>query len=343
MITSVVDIIALITTKINVLQKSSVLLFLMYNDILCIRNAKEEIKMHYTGTIWRPPYEATSLLLEVTAGCTHHKCKFCTLYNDLPFKFKLSPFEDIEADLKEASVIYKRWGGFRSNRVFLTGANPFVLSFEKLMDISRLIHRYLPNVKTIGSFARITDVTPKTDEQLQKLHEAGYDGLTIGIETGDDEALAFMNKGYKASDIVTQCKRLDKAGIHYSFFYLTSISGAGRGETGAKATAEICNQLHPIEVGANMLTIYPDSELYQEILHGNWKEESEIEKYKEIRTLVANLEIPTIFGALGASNAFQLQGELPKDKKKLLSILDEIIDTVSEDELKKYRDSVYHL
>ena len=32
--------------------------------------------MHYTGTIWRPPYEAGSLLLEVTAGCTHHKCKF---------------------------------------------------------------------------------------------------------------------------------------------------------------------------------------------------------------------------------------------------------------------------
>ncbi len=41
--------------------------------------------MHYTGTIWRPPYEAASLLLQVTAGCTHHKCKFCTLYNDLPF------------------------------------------------------------------------------------------------------------------------------------------------------------------------------------------------------------------------------------------------------------------
>ncbi len=29
--------------------------------------------MHYTGTIWRPPYEASSLLLEATAGCTHHR------------------------------------------------------------------------------------------------------------------------------------------------------------------------------------------------------------------------------------------------------------------------------
>ena len=58
--------------------------------------------MHFTGTIWRPPYEASSLLLEVTAGCTHHKCKFCTLYEDLPFSFRLTPLEDIEEDLQEA-------------------------------------------------------------------------------------------------------------------------------------------------------------------------------------------------------------------------------------------------
>lgn len=59
--------------------------------------------MHYTGTIWRPPYEASSLLIEATAGCTHHTCKFCTLYNDIPFKFRMSPLESIEADLKEAA------------------------------------------------------------------------------------------------------------------------------------------------------------------------------------------------------------------------------------------------
>ena len=61
--------------------------------------------MHYTGTIWRPPYEADSLLLEVTAGCTHHRCKFCTLYSDLPFKFRMSPMEDIESDLLEVGIV----------------------------------------------------------------------------------------------------------------------------------------------------------------------------------------------------------------------------------------------
>ena len=299
--------------------------------------------MHYTGTIWRPPYEASSLLLEVTAGCTHHKCKFCTLYNDLPFKFRMSPMEDIEADLQEAACAFKRSNGFGFDRTFLTGANPFVLKFERLMEIADLVHKYIPSCKTIGSFARITDVTLKTDDELASLHKAGYDGLTIGIETGDDVALRFMNKGYLAADIVTQCKRLDRAGIHYSFFYLTSISGAGRGEIGAKETAEVCNQLHPTEVGANMLTIYPDSELYQEIQKGNWTEESELEKYKEVRTLIEHLTIPTMFGALGASNAFQLMGELPRDKQKLLDTLDKIIANVSEEELRHYRKNLKHL
>lgn len=299
--------------------------------------------MHYTGTIWRPPYEASSLLLEVTAGCTHHRCKFCTLYADLPFPFRMSPLTDIEADLKEVRETYCHFSGRKINRVFLTGANPFVLPYERLKEISGMIHRYLPKIKTIGGFARVTDVATKTDEELADLHRAGYDGLTIGMETADDEALRFMDKGYLSADILEQYGRLDRAGIHYSFFYLTGISGAGRGEAGAKATAAVCNQLHPTVVGANMLTVYPDSGLYEEIKQGNWQEESETEKYREIRVLVENLKIPTVFAALGASNAFQMWSELPKDKEKLMAFLDDVIQNAGEEELRRYRKSVRHL
>lgn len=190
--------------------------------------------MHYTGTIWRPPYEASSLLLEVTAGCTHHQCKFCTLYDDLPFKFRMTSIEDIEADLKEAKEQFRIWIGHKISRTFLTGANPFVLKASRLIEISDLIRRYFPTNQSIGCFSRITDITLKTDEELLQLKNAGYDGLTIGIETGDDEALTFMHKGYTSNDIVLQCQRLDRAGISYNFFYLTGVSGAGKGEAGAK-------------------------------------------------------------------------------------------------------------
>lgn len=311
--------------------------------------------MHYTGTIWRPPYEASSLLLEVTAGCTHHQCKFCTLYSDLPFKFRMSPLTDIESDLLEAQLwstdpISMLTARLRGNprpehvqRAFLTGANPFVLNSERLMNIADLIHKYIPSIKTIGCFARITDIAGKSDEELASLHKTGYDGLTIGIETGDDKALHFMNKGYTAADIVEQCRRLDRTGIHYCFFYLVGISGAGQGEISAKATADVCNRLHPSLIGVNMLTIYPDSELYQEIQHGRWEEEREIEKYREIRTLLKHLEIPTQFAALGASNAFQFHGNLPKDKEALSKALDKIIETVKEEDLREYRVNLNHL
>ncbi len=299
--------------------------------------------MHYTGTIWRPPYEASSLLLEVTAGCTHHRCKFCTLYADLPFRFRMSPMEDIEADLKEAQKMYRSFGGRKATRTFLTGANPFVMKYEKLMEIAELVHKYFPEMETIGSFARVTDVTLKTDKELAALREAGYDGLTIGIETADDEALLFMDKGYLAADILVQCGRLDKAGIRYNFFYLAGISGAGHGADGAKTTAAACNKLHPVLIGANMLTIYPDSKLYGEIQRGNWKEESETEKYREVRVLIEGLEIPTEFAALGASNAFQLYGVLPEDKPTLIATIDRIIETVKENDLREYRRNLHHL
>lgn len=295
--------------------------------------------MHYTGTIWRPPYEASSLLLEVTAGCTHHKCKFCTLYSDLPFPFRMSPLEDVENDLQEMAAC----GWLRFERAFLTGANPFVLQTARLLEIARLLRQYEPEVRSIGCFARVTDVLSKTDEELHQLRAAGYDGLTIGVETGDAQALDFMRKGYGPADVLTQCRRLEAAGIGYSFFYLTGISGAGRGEEGARQSAALFNQLRPARIGANMLTIYPDSELYREIQRGRWQEEGELEKYRELRVLAEGLTIPTEFAALGASNAFQLRGRLPEDRARLLGQLDAIIGQADEGALRRYRTTLPHL
>lgn len=310
--------------------------------------------MHYTGTIWRPPYEAGSLIIEATAGCTHHQCKFCTLYEDLPFKFRPSPMEHIEADLLEAQTWYHdplrkaeerlfEIDKARCERVFLAGANPFGLKARHLLEIAGLVHRYFPGRRSIGCFSRITDVATKTDGELCELASAGYDGLTIGVETGDDEALAFMRKGYEAKDIVEQCARLDGAGVSYAFFYLVGISGKGRGIEGARRTAGIINRTNPWLIGANMLTVYKSSELYQEILAGNWAEETEIEKYEEVKELVAGLTIETEFAMLGASNPVMLRGTLPEHKSRILSALDAIINDIGEERLRNYRTNLRHL
>ena len=119
--------------------------------------------------------------------------------------------------------MYRRFIGRKVSRIFLTGANPFVLKYDRLMEIAGLAHRYFPEAETIGSFARVTDVALKSDGELAALRGAGYDGLTIGVETADEEALRFMEKGYSAADILEQCRKLDQAGIEYYFVYMTEF------------------------------------------------------------------------------------------------------------------------
>ena len=52
--------------------------------------------MHFTGTVYRNPYWETFPLLQITQGCTHNKCKFCTMYRDVTLK--VQPMEWIEQD-----------------------------------------------------------------------------------------------------------------------------------------------------------------------------------------------------------------------------------------------------
>ena len=310
--------------------------------------------MHYTGTIWRPPYEADSLILEATAGCTHHRCKFCTLYEELPFKFRMAKLEHIKQDLIEAQTWYhspRRKGESRlfnlpqprRCRVFLAGANPFALNTPRLFKIAGLIQKHFPSCHSIGCFARITDVALKSDDELAALAYAGYDELTIGVETGDAQALAFMDKGYTPADIVEQCRRLDAAGMRYAFFYLAGISGRGRGLEGAQASAEAFKQTHPWLIGVNMLTVYRNSRLYSEIHAGAWAEGTEVEKYQEIRELVENLTIPVQIALMGASNPVQLAGRLPEQRAQLVDTLDRIASDIGEGALREYRTSLKHL
>ena len=131
--------------------------------------------------------------------------------------------------------------------------------------------------------------------------------------------------------------------MDYNYFYLAGIYGANRGEIGAKNTAEVFNQVNPKIIVSSMLTIYPTSELYKEIQDGNWKEETEIEKLYELKTLIQQLDIPTYFATMGASNCINVEGRLPKDKKKMIAWLDRVIGTVDEKELRRYREHLPHL
>lgn len=293
-------------------------------------------QLHFTGQIWRPPYEAASQLLQVTAGCSWHQCKFCSLYHGTPFR--MSPLSEIEEDLQ----VIKTWQP-RARRVYLTGANPFVLSYDKLMHIAILLRQYLPDMVSFGMFARVTDIAPKSIEELKNLRHMKLDNINIGIETAHNPTLDRMNKGYRASDILVQLSKLDEAGITYNIVYLNGLGGKGLGIESAIATAEVVNQLHPFIINIVSLTIFPESQLYKEMKAGTYTEEPEAERLMEARTLIDRLTVQTTILSNHISNTVPMTGILPKDKAALLHELDQAIAAFPEEELKTYRYRVWHL
>ena len=60
--------------------------------------------MRYEGTIYRPPSEAHSLLIQCTIGCPHNRCTFCAMYKDR--NFRIRPVEEIKQDLTAARQYY---------------------------------------------------------------------------------------------------------------------------------------------------------------------------------------------------------------------------------------------
>lgn len=289
--------------------------------------------MHFASNVVRPPYEANSVYLQVTSGCSHNACRFCTYYKDAPFA--VSPEREIVEDLEELASY-----GMAFPRIWLQGADPFLLSFSRLKRIANLIHKYLPFVKTIGGYGRIDSLKNKTVEQLKELKELGYSGIVFGVESGDDKILKFMNKGYKANEIVPQLSKMDEAGLPYEVIFLSGLGGKGYGLDHAKKTAAVFNQLHPDRVLIAGLTIFPDTPLMQDVRKGTFVEATEGERVLELTEFLKDLNIDTLVDATNASIITTIYGRVPERKANMISRLQYIYDTYGEQSLRHQRDSL---
>jgi len=292
--------------------------------------------MHYTGTIYRPPVEAKTILLQVTVGCSHDSCTFCSMYKDVPFR--IEPIEQIEEDLREVCSLRPD-----AERVYLVGGDPFGLSFERLKLIVEKIKEYLPRCETITMYARITNIKTKTKEELKELRALGINHLYIGIETGHNETLTRIHKGNTANEAIDQCKRLEEAGIAYHGIYLNGLAGHGKGEISAFETVKFFNQLKPKSIGITSLVLIPGTELYEQKLKGEFVEATEFERVQELKCFIENLETKTKVFANHVSMATPVLGKIPEDRHKMLQVLQDTIDDFDEDELRQYREQLRQL
>jgi len=272
--------------------------------------------MTYTGPVFRPPFEANSLLIEVTSGCSHNACTFCTMYHGVPFR--TAPMEQIERDLKTMRRIYPS-----AKRFFLTGADPFVLSADKLKAIAEKVNEIFPEVETIAMYASVKNVMGKTDEELRQLRALKINELNIGIESGMDEVLKHLNKGFTLEEARTQLKRLNAAGMDFSANIILGAAGAEKWRENASASAQLLNEVRPYLIFLATLHVDAGSPLYKELKAGAFVENTLGQNIQEELELLRRLDLDgTAFFGLHTSNVIPVAGTLPEDKDRLIDLLE---------------------
>jgi len=275
--------------------------------------------MNYEGLIFRPPSEADSLLLQVTVGCSHNRCAFCAMY--LGKSFKPKPREIIERDLQEAAEI-----GPVFNRVFLCDGDALILSTRRLMKILEGIRSYLPWVERVGVYGDTRSVCPKSVGELKELHDAGLGVVYHGLESGDDEILKMMDKGGTRAEAIDAAKKLKEAGIIHSVMVLLGLGGERLSAQHAHNTASALSEMDPPFVGALTTTVVPGTPLWDRKERGEFRLPSKFGFLEELRTIVAESKFTRCrFSSNHASNYLPIRGTLPKDKKTLISLLENVL------------------
>ena len=274
--------------------------------------------MHFTGTVYRNPYWPTWPLLEITQGCTHNRCKFCTMYKEV--HFRMSPMEWIEEDLKEIAQCDPN-----ARTIQLLSANPLVLTYDKLASIFEMIHRDLPKMEYIYLAGRVTDLKNKTVEELKKLKELGMREISLGVESGDDWTLDRIHKGYHAEDILEQCHKLEEAGIDYWMTFLNGVAGRSHSREHALNSAKIFSQCRPMLVGTGGLTLFPGTPLLEEAQRGEFDPLTEKEMLEELKLFVENLNCDCSFITHHTVAANLTGPNFLSRKEKIVAALDNTI------------------
>ena len=263
--------------------------------------------------IYRPPFEASSVLIEVTRGCSHSSCSFCTMYRGVNFGRVSSEYID------EQLSYYSEYEP-DAERVFLENGDAFCLDADSLVDIARRVRESLPKVGTISMYASVRNIASKSDQDLRRIRETGINEMNIGVESGLDEALRSMNKGYDAAQALRELTRLRDAGFDYFANLIFGCAGAGNGILNAEMTAELMNRTQPALIFTGTIHAEEGCPLYEDMRSGSFTEPTVGEYLDEEERFLELLSMDDcIYFGLHPSNIAPMQGLLPEDREELIN------------------------
>ncbi len=275
--------------------------------------------MFYEGRIFRPPSEARSLILQVTVGCSHNACTFCTMYKEKSFRIK-SRDEIMQAI--EGAKADAHW----VERVFLADGDALAVETGLLVDIVDTLYKVFPNLRRVGVYGGPKDILAKSTGELALLSKHGLGIIYMGVESGSARILHKVNKGVSPEEMITAGRKIIESGLKLSCTVIIGLGGKDLSKEHALETAKIISKINPEYLGALTLMLEQASPLSRLADSGGFKPLTAMEALQETQLLLQHLEVKEcVFRSNHASNYLPLKGTLPQDKYILLETVDKIL------------------
>ena len=313
-----------------------------------------------TGPI-RPPSEAYSLLIRATRNCPWNRCSFCQTYKGR--KFELRPTEDVIKDIETARAIVEgikelglkngfgnqprevaayvhslvtsndsvrqvslwQWAGGRS--AFLQDANSIVMRHADLLKVVSALKDNFPELDRITSYGRSKTAARKSVQEFTELRQAGLSRIHIGMESGSDAVLKFVDKGMTADDHVKGGLNVKQAGIELSEYYMPGLGGRQWSEEHAEQSADALNRVNPDFIRLRTLMMGETLSLWSRVESGEYDMLTEDEIVKEIGEFISRLDFT---GELKSDHILnllpELEGKFPEARQHCLDTVERYLE-----------------
>ena len=313
----------------------------------------DELKESYELGPIRPPSEAYSLLIRVTRNCPWNRCKFCPIYKGS--KFQLRTVDEVKQDIDTAKAIrdeivtlagksgtnireaaaavysnapgdaYRNvalWLYAGGKHAFLQDANSLIMKTPGLVEVIRYLKETFPDIDRVTSYARTKTASQRSLGELRDLHRAGLTRIHMGVESGYDPVLTFMDKGVTAADHIAGGKNVVASGISLCTYVMPGAGGKKWWREHALETAKVLNEINPDFIRLRTLTVQPRMLLNNDVISGEFIRLTDEEIVGEIKLMIEHLDCQAQVVSDHMMNLLpEVDGKLPEDKEKILAVI----------------------
>jgi radical SAM superfamily enzyme YgiQ (UPF0313 family) len=262
----------------------------------------------YVEPLFRPPSEARSLIFQITIGCSQNSCTFCGMYKGKSFRVR--PLPEIIEEIAGIPEIYRQ----NVTRVFLADGDALVYPYEGLVNILEALSARFPRLARVGAYASPASLDTKNPQQLETLRGKRLRILYFGLESGDDETLRTIKKGFRADEMAELALKARNAGMKLSVTAILGLAGCSRSLVHAEKTAYWVNRVNPEYF--SLLTLF---HRHNEEFVRSIEQCTRRELMLEAREMLSKMNPAfTILRSNHVSNFLNLEGSYPKDRERLV-------------------------